>query len=192
MIRIATPMFLLCALALLPGSASPARLQPGMKQLFGIAAANAVVIPQEWGGIWTYADSTYDCVGELLYEDAGSDTLCPGAVVVEPAVFPVVFDCTGGADATTVNVVCTGSAEVFANCLATYSLSMHGTRTGDTYFVVSTTRLDYSGTAIGCDLIPDECTQTNTHGTRTGPTPIEYCQTPALPRSWGDLKVRYR
>lgn len=185
--------FTLCAIALLPGSAAAAKAPAGLRQIFGIAAAtDAIVIPPEWGGIWTYADTSYDCGGTYMFEDAGEDTLCPGAVVVDPGIFPVSYNCTGSADATTVNLTCSGVAEIITDCTATYTYSLNGTRTGDTYFVVYTMSIEYSGTAVGCDLIPDECLQTNTHGTRTGPVPIEYCQTPVLPGSWGQLKVRYR
>jgi hypothetical protein len=191
--KVTIPMLMFCVLTLLPGSASAAKPASGIKQLFGIAAASdVIVIPQEWGGIWTSVDSTYDCTGAFQFVDGSADTLCPGAVVVDPGLFPITYDCTGNADATTVNVECSGSAELMPDCMATYTYSMHGTRSGDSYFMVSSISTSYSGTAKGCDLVPSSCTQFNSHGTRTGPAPIEYCQTPALPSSWGELKVRYR
>lgn len=191
--RIATPLFLIACLALLPGSAAAGKAPAGIKQILGItAAASDVVIPQEWGGIWTSVDSTYGCLGDLQFVDGAVDTLCPGAVILDPGVFPVTYNCTGSADAGTVSVTCSGSAEVFPGCTATYSYSMQGTRTGDSYFIVTNILTTYAGSAEGCNLIPDECIQINSRGTRTGPAPAEYCETPALPASWGQLKVRYR
>lgn len=191
--RIATPLFLIACLALLPGSAAAGKAPAGIKQILGIAAAASdVVIPQEWGGIWTSVDSTYGCLGDLQFVDGAVDTLCPGAMILDPGVFPVTYDCTGSADASTVSVTCSGSAEVFPGCVATYSYSMQGTRTGDSYLIVSNILTTYSGSAEGCNLIPDDCMQINSRGTRTGPVPTEYCETPALPASWGQLKVRYR
>ncbi len=191
--KVTIPMLAFCALTLLTGNASAAKPASGIKQLFGIAGASAtIVIPQEWGGIWTSVDSTYDCGGPLQFVDGSVDTLCAGAVIVDPVTFPISYTCTGSADATTVDVTCSGATEIIPDCMATYTLTLHGTRSGDSYFMVSTMSTSYSGSAEGCDLIPDDCVQTNSHGTRTGPAPIEYCQTPALPSSWGELKVRYR
>jgi len=187
------PTVLLFVLTLLPGSATAGRPAAGIRQLFGIAAGTgAIIVPQEWGGIWTSVDSTYDCTGGFQFVDGSADTLCPGAVIVDPVVFPISYTCTGSADATTVTVNCSGSTEIAPDCMATYTLTLQGTRTGDTSFMVSTMSTTYSGTGEFCDFIPDECVQTNSHGTRTGPAPSEYCQTPALPKSWGEVKVRYR
>lgn len=192
--RLATKVFLLaCLAALLPGAAAAGKAPAGIRQLFGIAAAaDNVVIPQEWGGIWTSVDSTYGCLGDLQFVDGAVDTLCPGVVIFDPGVFPVTYDCTGSADATTVSLTCSGSAELFEGCTANYSYSMQGTRSGDSYVIVTNILTTYTGTAEGCNLVPDECMQVNSRGTRTGPVPVEYCETPALPASWGQLKVRYR
>jgi hypothetical protein len=69
---------------------------------------------------------------------------------------------------------------------------MDGTRTADSYFVVTVIEVSYSGTAEGCDLIPPTCIQLNTHGTRVGPAPPSYCATPTQPTTWGRLKTLYR
>jgi hypothetical protein len=151
------------------------------------------VIPPEWDGIWAYSDSSYDCTGIFTDSYAEDDTLCAGAVVYEPEdQVPDNFSCSGFANATNVEVTCSGSEEVVADCTATFSFTLHATRTGNTFYAVSTISTSYDGTGLGCDFFPDFCDQTNTTATRTGPAPPAYCSTPALPASWGALKIRYR
>ena len=65
-------------------------------------------------------------------------------------------------------------------------------RTGDTYRSVTVTNVTYSGTGLGCDLVPPSCTKVVSYGTRTGPAPAEYCLTPVKRATWGQLKVAYR
>lgn len=191
--RTATLVVLVCASVLLPAAARAESPTGGLKHLLGVArVADTIVIPQEWGGIWASDDSTYDCLGALESVSASTDTLCPGEPVGNTGQVDLTWSCTGTVDANSVNVTCTGSIELVPNCLAIYTYSLAGTRSGDTYFVAGTTSVTYSGSATGCDLIPPSCTQVNSHGTRTGPAPVEYCQTPALPTTWGRLKVRYR
>lgn len=190
--RIATLLTVLCAAALLPPAASAAPGNAGLSRLFGIArVTDTIVIPPEWGGIWDVVDTTYDCSGNFNDTSTEPDTLCPGVRVVDSGEMGVDWSCTGSADANSVNVTCTGTMEAFPDCDATYTYVLSGTRSGDTYFVVLTMSVTYAGSAKGCDLIPTWCTQTNSHGTRTAPTPAEYCQTPTRSRSWGELKVRY-
>lgn len=193
MIRFATLVVLLFASALLPGGASAEPPRAGLKQALGlISATGAVVVPQEWGGIWTAVDSTYDCTGAFDFVSGSTDTICPGTPIIDTGGIPMQFNCTGSADANTVDVTCTGSYEIVPDCVASFVQTMHGTRDGDTFFMVSNTEVTYSGGAFGCDLTPATCMQINSHGTRTAPTPIEYCQTPAVPTTWGKLKLRYR
>lgn len=169
-----------------PAQAAPPRAEQILR-----AARTAIVLPVEWDGIWTTADSVYDCSGVFQNTDAGADTLCGGRdyLTGEPG-FP--FECTGTVDATTIHVTCSGSVEAFPNCLATYTIETHGTRSGDSYFLVTTFSIAYTGTGEGCEFMPSSCDQTNSHGTRTGPAPPLYCSTPAQTRSWGELKIRYR
>ncbi len=157
------------------------------------AARAAIVLPVEWDGVWTTADSVYDCSGAFQNTDAGADTLCGGKDYLTGGPDPGLwFDCTGTATSTTIDVTCTGSQEVFPNCMANYTITTHGTRSGDTFYIVSTFALDYTGTGEGCELIQPYCEQTNSHGTRTGPAPTLYCSVPTRTQSWGELKIRYR
>lgn len=193
MFRKTFPIAMLLAATMLPGAASAEPTTAGLKrQLVITRAAATIVVPAEWGGIWTVTDSTYDCSGVLQSVASSTDTLCPGEPAFDPQQSPVQIDCTGSADATTIDVICTGTSEVFPDCEASFTSSLQGTRSGETYFVVSTTRIEYSGTAPECDFLPDFCMQVNSHATRTAPAPVAYCQTPARPTSWGTLKVRYR
>jgi hypothetical protein len=193
MFRIASLMVLLFASTMLPGLAFGEPASSGLKRQLTITHATAaIVVPVEWGGIWTVEDSTYDCAGVLQSVETSSDTLCPGEQTIDPNQFPGQFDCTGSADATSLDVTCSGTSELFPDCSSTFTSTLRGTRTGENYFVVSTVQVTYSGTAEGCDLVPGFCMQVNSHATRTGPVPVEYCQTPVRPTTWGSLKLRYR
>ena len=193
MFRNAMLTVLLFASMTIPAIADAAPSKSGLGRAPGIAGGGgSIVIPVEWGGIWAVEDSSYDCNGLFDTVEAGSDTLCPGASVMDSGESPIQMNCTGSADATTVNVTCSGSMEIMPDCQMTITTTLHGTRTGETYFVVSTQEITYSGTAPECGLVQGSCTQTNSHGTRTEPTPTQYCQTPAIPTTWGKLKVRYR
>ena len=193
MFRKASLTVLLLALTLIPGIASGEPTTAGLKRHLASTRASAtIVVPPEWGGIWAVEDSTYDCAGVLQSVETSADTLCPGEQTIDPQQFPGTFDCTGSADATSIDVTCSGTSELFPDCAATFTSALRGTRTGENYFVVSTVEITYSGTAEGCDLVPGYCLQVNSHATRTAPAPVAYCQTPARPTSWGTLKVRYR
>jgi hypothetical protein len=153
-----------------------------------------ITVPPEWAGIWAYTDSVFDCSGALQNVDTGQiDTLCAGqSVYVAEEGGPQSFDCTGTADATTVDVTCTGSEPVFEGCDAVYVVELTGTRTADTYTATSTLNLTYSGTGEGCDLIPPFCQRVKTVATRTGPAPEPYCSSPTRETTWGQVKARYR
>ena len=155
------------------------------------AGQGSIVIPAEWAGIWTYVDSTYDCSGPFQSRDTGSDTLCAGKVIDFNEGSPFTVDCTGTTTATTVDVTCTYSGEVFTDCNVSFTIVTQGTRTVDSYVITSTITTVYSGTGAGCDFFPDSCTRTVTRATRTAPEPAEYCATPTLPSTWGRVKSRY-
>jgi hypothetical protein len=175
----------LCALAGLAGPAPAAR-----------AATSSYTVPPEWAGVWVDQDSVYQCPAlTLTGTSTSTDTLCAGQDVMaglDTGGFEFTLDCTGTATATTLDVTCTGSAEVMAGCTVTMTIHTQGTRTSDTAVTVTTSQLSYSGSAFGCDLLPASCTRRVSRSTRTGPAPAAYCSTPALPQSWGALKVRYR
>lgn len=171
-----------------PAQAAPPRAEQILR-----AARTSIVLPVEWDGVWTTVDSTYDCSGAFQNTDASADTLCGGKDYLSGGPDPDLwFDCTGTATATTIDVTCTGSQEVFPNCLASYTVTTHGTRSGGTFFLVSTFSITYSGSGEGCEFLTPYCEQTNSHGTRTGPAPTEYCSVPTHTPSWGALKIRYR
>jgi hypothetical protein len=148
------------------------------------AARAQVAAPLEWDGEWTTVDTVYTCQGAFQSTSPGGNTIC-GGTDYTPAG-PVPLTCTGTADATTIDLTCTGSGLFFPDCDANYTVVTHGTLTADTYFMVSTVNIAYTG--IGCSGLPPTCVQVNSHGTRTGPS----CVTPTRRSTWGELKIRYR
>ena len=150
------------------------------------------VIPPEWAGIWTSVDSTYDCTGVLQGVDAGLDTLCAGKAILTDGASPYALQCSGTADATTVDMRCLYSEEVVTDCNLTFTIVMQGTRTGESYVFTSTVSTIYAGTAKVCDFFPDLCQRTVSRGTRIAGEPTAYCATPADETTWGRVKSRYR
>lgn len=157
------------------------------------AASSTITVPPEWDGIWTTQDSVYDCTTGFKSFTTGTDTLCANQVFNgNTGSNPFTFTCTGTADATTLHATCTGTGQVFTDCQVTIDLQIDVVRTNDTYRSVATVNTSYSGTGTGCDLLPPSCTRTVSYGTRTGPAPTAYCETPARQTTWGRLKVTYR
>jgi hypothetical protein len=150
--------------------------------------SGGVTVPAEWAGVWQNTDSTYKCPNLFQSTSVDSDTLCVGQS--ENSDLNAV--CSGSATSTSVDFTCTATGEVFTDCQYTITSHVTGTRSNDTYFLVTTTTTAFSGTGAGCDLYPPTCTQTNIHGVRLGPAPAAYCATPAVPSSWGKLKATYR
>jgi len=179
---------IVCALALgsallLAGSASA---RPFFRP--GNFPQGEIVVPPEWAGVWSYSDTTYNCQGEVTDTSSGLDTLCAGQRFdTDPSA-----SCTGSSTSTTFEQHCTYDQELFPDCNLHFVSDSHGTRTGDTFYSVSVFQSSTSGTAKGCDLFPPSCSQINSHTTRIGPAPSEYCSTPAQPTSWGQLKSLYR
>jgi hypothetical protein len=192
--RLAALLLVVFAVALFPAIAAAERPTLTLREMLGIIhGGGQITIPPEWDGIWAYTDSSYDCGGTYTDSFAGEDTLCAGAAIFEPDdQMPANFSCSGSADATNVNVTCTGSEEVVTDCIFNATFTLRATRTGNTFYSVSTVSMTYDGTGLGCDFLPDFCDQTNTQATRTGPAPPAYCATPTIPASWGALKIRYR
>jgi hypothetical protein len=185
--RLLLPLLLLPASMIALGSAHAASTQNPWESIVKAARAQ-VVVPTDWDGIWATEDSLYLCDGTFQSGPTpGTDTLCGGKDYTASAG-GIVFDCTGTADATTFDITCTGSYEVFTGCTANYNVATHGTRTGDAFFTVTTINVTYTG----CPL-PSSCTQVNSHGTRTGPTTVADCAvTPTKRSTWGQMKVIYR
>jgi hypothetical protein len=160
------------------------------------AAGGAFQVPPEWDGVWASADSVFDCQNNLLDVETYLDTLCAGQVISfaedDPTGGLIDLTCTGGADATTVDIDCSGSTEFFPDCALTFAVQLSALRTGDSFVGTSVTSITFDGTGEGCDLLPDECTRVVTRANRIGPAPAAYCTTPTRASSWGDLKLRYR
>ena len=190
------------ALALIAALAVVALVAPAAHAAPGRAGAGAfstnqaghrvftggVSVPAEWAGVWQSTDSTYKCPNLFQSTSVDTDTLCVG----QSETSDLNAVCTGSATSTSVDFSCTATGEVFTDCQYTVTSHVTGTRTGDTYFLVTETTTTFSGTGTGCDLLTPSCTQTNLHGVRLGPAPAAYCATPAVPSSWGKLKASYR
>lgn len=185
-----TATLVLGALFLLVGSALASPRGASIEGLLR-AIPGTVKVPAEWDGVWVEVDSVYDCNGALQSTSAPTDTIC-GGQVFDQAVpgFSIVFDCNGTEDATSFDIICTGISNVSTDCDASFTVHAHGTRSGDTFFTVSRIDVEYLG--AGCYGLPPLCRQVNSHGTRTGPAPADYCLTPTKPSTWGRLKTLYR
>ncbi len=178
---LATALFLL-ALVL----ARPAAADPFARHALPNGAASTIVVPAAWSGVWVNSDTAYTCAGAFQSTASSQDTLCTGQSFSD-----TTLSCTGSADANTFTEHCTGSFDVGSGCTANYTVDVHGTRTNDTFFSVATSSITYTGAGV-CSLLPPQCTQTNTHGSRIAPAPAAYCATPTEIESWGRLKAHYR
>ena len=157
------------------------------------SAADDFTVPPEFAGVWNNSATTTVCGGIQIATSAGLDTLCAGAPLFVPGDDDpsLQVDCTGTVNATTVDVTCTGSSEIFPDCQQIVTIDYDVTRTGDqsTSTVVITTT--YVGTGEGCSDIPDSCIRTDGTGTRVSAAPGTCLQTPVTPSSWGVIKTLY-
>jgi hypothetical protein len=151
------------------------------------AFSTSIPIPAEWEGIWSAQDSTYTCSPMTLQVvTTEQDTLCSGQVLTFPEVVGFTIDCSGTADGTTVHYTCTGGGELFPGCTETINVTTDVTRTGDSFYSVTTLSVTYTGCPIA-----DHCTISHTHGTRIG-NGVAECAVPAKPGTWGRVKATYR
>jgi len=182
---------LMAVLALVSMGTTSAAAYPAALDVERLAktALISVTVPPEWDGTWTVADSVYHCDGTFIVISAATDTLC-GGKEFSLVNSPLPLTCTGTADATTLDATCSGSGPSGTDCTVTEAVAIHGTRTGDSYFVVSTFNISYSG--AGCGGALPQCIQVNSHGTRTSSAPVDFCATPTRPSTWGRIKVIYR
>lgn len=188
--RLAVPLLLLCAVLLSFGTADA---KSGAIDFKGTLRAmnGSIVIPPEWSGIWTTTDSVYDCSDQFIEVATSKDTICAGQVVTQIGEI-VDFTCTGAVNGTTMDVTCTGSYEPVTDCLVTFTVVTHTTRSGDSFRSVSTTTTTHSGTNPICSFFPEDCKRNVTEGTRTGVAPPAFCATPTKRATWGQLKILYR
>ena len=155
----------------------------GMFKVF----STSIPIPPEWEGVWSATDSSYDCSPMTLSGvTAEQDTLCTGQVLTFPEGSGFTIDCSGTANGTTVHYTCTGGGELFPGCTATINVTADVTRTGDSFYSVTTTSITYSGCPV-----PDQCTISHTHGTRIS-NGVAECAVPTKPSTWGGVKAIYR
>lgn len=150
-----------------------------------------IIVPSEWDGVWTVEDSIYtNCDSGSATYSVDEDTLCSGEKYTQDSSCDVV--CTGSASPGNIDATCSGSCEVEGGCIITYSIHTVGTRTADSYRIVTTINASYSGIGEFCNLLPPTCTKIVSYGTRTAPAPPAYCLTPTKTSTWGQVKVRYR
>ena len=87
-----------------------------------LAKRASVTAPPEWDGFWATVDSIYTCAGVFQSTSIGADTICGGKdCSSRPPGTGIELHCTGNADATTIDVTCTGPGPAFAGCDAEYS-----------------------------------------------------------------------
>ena len=185
--RISFPLLLLAS-TLLFGTASANPSAPTVSRIAKLARAS-LVIPQDWDGIWAVEDSVYLCDGTFQSAPGSApDTICGGSDY--QASGPVTLDCNGTADATTISVTCTGSGVFIPDCNANYTVVTHGTRSGDSYFTVTTVDVTYTG--AGCEGFPamhpgQQPWHPHGPGARGG-----CAATPTRRSTWGEIKAIYR
>jgi hypothetical protein len=98
------------------------------------------------------------------------------------------FTCAGSIGDTSIDVSCSGSFEA-DGCTVTFSFIVTGTRSGDSYTGTETFSITYEG---ACGPVPDQCTESEVSGVRTGPPPPACASTPVTSSEWGRIKRIYR
>lgn len=184
--RIAFLAIALCLFGQGSAQAADAISIEGMFKTF----STSIPIPAEWQGVWTGQDTSYDC-SPMTFRSASTetDTLCAGQNVTYPGGLPFPIDCSGTGDANAVHYTCTGSGQIIPGCTATINVTTDVTRSGDTFYAVTQSSVQYTG--AGCLGIPNSCTISHTHGTRINDGVVA-CATPAQPGTWGRVKATYR
>jgi len=158
-----------------------------------LAAAEDFFVPPEWAGIWNTNATTSICGGGVIGSSADTDTMCAGAPLLVPGEegLPLTFSCTGTVDATTVDVTCTGSTELFPDCQQTITIEYDIVRIDDQYTSTVVMTTTHAGTGVGCSDIPDNCIETEGTGTRVAPAPGTCPQSQVTSVSWGVIKTLY-
>lgn len=147
-------------------------------------------IPAEWQGVWETEVSVYDCeTNFLIFEFSETDTLCPGDNFEDPDEEEFTLNCTSSADATSYTSSCEGETEILPGCTAAFTFDTVGTRTGETYSVISTMNISYVG---DCSGLTDSCQRTEITGTRIGEATGPCGSTPNQEHTWGAVKSSYR
>lgn len=180
-------LLLLAALSFLalPVSSHAARDFPAPRVADILAALGDTSVPPEWGGVWHFEDTEYDCVsGDSLSSDSEDVTLCTGEEVYpNPGA-----TCSGTTDGTSISITCTGSGGFPPICTVDVTFTLTADRSGETLTATST----YTQVSTPADCFgQDGCTRTETIGTRSAPEPTP-CTSPVESNAWGKVKSRYR
>ncbi len=190
---------LVLCLALMCAGASVTQAQTPPKFTLSDAlaklAGNDLEIPPEWAGIWQIDTEVFQCGSSTpLATSSDNDTLCTGMLVFNPEdedfEQEIDFQCEGSVTSTSGSYTCSGSFPVDEDCTAFMSIESNLTRTGESYTAVSTVTISYEGTSMTCGFLPDQCTRSETTGTRIAGEPAS-CQVPVETIRWGTLKAIY-
>lgn len=154
-----------------------------------VIPSDAQTIPADWAGIWVFTTDDEECNGPFIETYVDTATVCPGDEFgAEEEGFEL--NCSGTITSTTIDVTCSQSLEIFADCTMTITFTTQGTRTGDTIQGTEQTTITYTGTA--CGILEDMCIDGTVSGTRINPDPGACGATPTLPTTWGAIKSVYR
>lgn len=154
-------------------------------------ASAQVDIPPAWGGIWDVSFSEEDCLGNVLFTDTESDTVCPGPFMEEDDNGNPLM-CTGTITDTDADVICTSSYSVAPGCLATETSTLVITRTLESYSGTDSLTIVYTETTTGdCAGFSDECDVERLSATRISTDTSSCPSTPVQPLTWSRLKARY-
>ena len=152
-----------------------------------LRALGSPVVPGNWAGIWSTADTTRDCTTlAITHVSANLDTMCSGTAFGPDTT----YSCSGSVSANSYDITCTLSFEVITGCTVTLTDHLQGTRVGNT--VRSTGTINTVYTPTGCGFVPDGCSITSGTMTMIGPEPADCAMTPVHRSTWGSLKLLYR
>jgi hypothetical protein len=155
--------------------------------LVAAPASAQIEFPASWAGIWDMTTTDRNCGSTTVIDMfTEADTLCAGTAF-DPGD-ETEFTCAGSIGDTSIDVSCSGSFEA-DGCTVTFSFIVTGTRSGDSYTGTETFSITYEG---ACGPVPDQCTESEVSGVRTGPPPPACASTPVTSSEWGRIKRIYR
>jgi len=155
--------------------------------LVATPAAAQIQFPSSWAGVWDITTTERNCGSSTvtdMYTD--TDTICAGEVF--SAGDEAEFECTGSVGDTSIDVTCSSTFGAFPGCDVTFAYTVNGTRNGNNLSGTETFSITYVGT---CPL-PNECTEGDLVGVRTGSEPPGCTTTAVAPVSWARAKKLYR
>lgn len=182
--RILLTLTLVC-LAVVPASAGEWTLGDAFRLL-----KEEPTLHPDWEGVWESDIRQEECDGTLVDTSVGTDNLCAGEPLLGPDT-GTDLTCTGTISSTSIDVSCTGTQEIFTDCVATITVEMQGTRNGDSAEITSTVQATYEGSGFGCSQIPDTCNRIIATSTRTSLEP-DCTGVSTHDSSWGTVKARFQ